>query len=193
MLHAQTKCLDRIVAEMKALSRAQDSAEIKIRELALLPTGTRNLGDRRGAFETTGDLAGEAYQAETGETWRPRRGLHTPRQTSSPPPPSMRVTSSRRGWTTRPGRTCLKAPSSWSRAVSRPRTQCHPAHPRPRLHRCRHCRGDRRATRPARLSASPRTQSPFGLLTALFAGVESRSHVARSTNFPRRSALGSHT
>ena len=41
------------------------------------PAPTKNLGDRRDAFETMRDAAADAYRAETGDTWRPRRGSHT--------------------------------------------------------------------------------------------------------------------
>ena len=81
MLHAQTqrldRAIDRIAPEMKDLGRAQDGTEIKARELELLTDRAQNLGGRRDAFETMRDLAADAYQAETGDTWRPRHGSHT--------------------------------------------------------------------------------------------------------------------
>ena len=80
-LHAQTQRLDRAVdrltPQMRDLERAQDGTEIKVRELELVIERARNLGDRRDAFEELRDTAADAYRAETGEVWRPRRGSHT--------------------------------------------------------------------------------------------------------------------
>ena len=56
---------------------AQDGTEINARELELVTDRARNLGDRRDAFERLRDTAVDAYRAETGEVWRPRRGSHT--------------------------------------------------------------------------------------------------------------------
>ena len=47
---------------------------MKSRELELVTDRAQNLGDRRDAFETMRDAAADAYRAETGDTWRPRRG-----------------------------------------------------------------------------------------------------------------------
>ena len=78
MLHAQTQRLDRGVdrlsPELRDLQREQDGTEIKSRELELVTDRAQNLGDRRDAFEKMRDLAADAYRAETGDTWRPRRG-----------------------------------------------------------------------------------------------------------------------
>ena len=50
---------------------------MKSRELELVTDRAQNLGDRRDAFEQMRDAAADAYRAETGDTWRPRRGSHT--------------------------------------------------------------------------------------------------------------------
>ena len=80
MLDAQSRRLDRgvdrLVPELKELERAQDGTEINARELELMTDRARNLGDRRDAFEQMRDTAADAYRAETGEVWRPRRGSH---------------------------------------------------------------------------------------------------------------------
>ena len=81
MLDAQTQRLDRaadrLIPEMRDLQREQDGSEIKSRELELITDRTRNLGERRDAFEQLRDAAADAYRIETGDTWRPRRGSHT--------------------------------------------------------------------------------------------------------------------
>ena len=83
MLHAQAgridRTADRIVLEMRDLERAQDGTEVKALELERLTERAHNLGDRRDAFETMRDFAGEAYRVETGQVWRPRQGSHTSR------------------------------------------------------------------------------------------------------------------
>ena len=80
MLDAQVRRLDRSVdrlsPELRDLQREQDGTEIKSRELELVTQRAQNLGDRRDAFETMRDAVAEQYRAETGETWRPRRGSH---------------------------------------------------------------------------------------------------------------------
>ena len=80
MLHAQTQRLDRSVdrltPELRDLQRDQDGSEIKSRELELVTDRAQNLGDRRDAFEKMRDAAADAYRAETGSAWRPRRGSH---------------------------------------------------------------------------------------------------------------------
>ena len=81
MLDAQTKRLDRaadkLLPDLRDLQRAQDGTEIKSRELELVTDRAQNLTDRRDAFEIMRDEAAEAYRADTGSTWRPRRGSHT--------------------------------------------------------------------------------------------------------------------
>ena len=81
MLHAQMQRLDRgvdkLTPEMRDLQRAQDSTEVKARELELVTERARNLGDRRDAFETMRDAAAEQYRGLTGDVWRPRHGSHT--------------------------------------------------------------------------------------------------------------------
>ena len=81
MLHAQAgridRTADRIVLEMRDLERAQDGTEVKALELERLTERAHSLGDRRDAFETMRDFAGEAYRVETGQVWRPRQGSHT--------------------------------------------------------------------------------------------------------------------
>ena len=83
MLHSQVqrldRAVDRIVPEMKDLETAQDGTEVKAWELQLLTDRARNLGDRRDAFEKMRDIAADAYRAETGDVWRPRRGSHVSR------------------------------------------------------------------------------------------------------------------
>ena len=80
MLHAQTQRLDRgvdrLTPELRDLQRDQDGSEIKSRELELVTERAQNLGDRRDAFEKMRDAVAEQYRAETGDTWRPRRGSH---------------------------------------------------------------------------------------------------------------------
>ena len=71
------RATDRLLPEMRDLERAQDGTEVKARELELITDRARNFGDRRDAFETMRDLAADAYRAETGDVWRPRRGSHT--------------------------------------------------------------------------------------------------------------------
>ncbi len=81
MLDAQVRRLDRSVdrlaPEIRDLQRAQDGTEINARELELTTHRAHNFGDRRDAFEQMRDAAATAYRAETGDTWRPRRGSHT--------------------------------------------------------------------------------------------------------------------
>ena len=80
MLDAQARRLDRTVdklsPELRDLQSAQDGSEVKSRELELVTDRAQNLGDRRDAFEQMRDAAADAYRAETGNTWRPRRGSH---------------------------------------------------------------------------------------------------------------------
>ncbi len=80
MLHAQTQRIDRgvdrLTPELRDLQRDQDGTEIRSRELELVTDRAQNLGDRRDAFETLRDAVAEQYRAETGDTWRPRRGSH---------------------------------------------------------------------------------------------------------------------
>ncbi len=80
MLHAQTqridRSVDRLTPELRDLQRDQDGTEIRSRELELVTHRAQNLGDRRDAFETLRDAVAEQYRAETGDTWRPRRGSH---------------------------------------------------------------------------------------------------------------------
>ena len=80
MLDSQTRRLDRaadrLMPELRDLQRAQDGTEIKSRELELVTDRAQNLTDRRDAFEIMRDAAAEAYRADTGDTWRPRRGSH---------------------------------------------------------------------------------------------------------------------
>ena len=80
MLDAQTQRLDRaadkLMPDLRDLQRAQDGTEIRARELELTTARAQNLTDRRDAFEIMRDQAAEAYRAETGSLWRPRRGLH---------------------------------------------------------------------------------------------------------------------
>ena len=78
MLDAQVRRLDRSVdrlaPKIRDLQRAQDGTEINARELELTTHRAQNFGDRRDAFEQMRDAAATAYRAETGDTWRPRRG-----------------------------------------------------------------------------------------------------------------------
>ncbi len=80
MLDGQVRRLDRaadrLMPELRDLQRAQDGTEIKSRELELTTDRAQNLTHRRDAFETMRDTAAEAYRADTGDTWRPRRGSH---------------------------------------------------------------------------------------------------------------------
>ena len=81
MMDAQTQRLDRaadrLLPDLRDLQRAQDGTEIKSRELELTTARAQNLTDRRDAFEIMRDTAADAYRAETGSVWRPRRGSHT--------------------------------------------------------------------------------------------------------------------
>ena len=81
MLDSQTKRLDRaadkLTPQLRDLQRDQDGTEIKSLELELLTSRAQNLGDRRDAFERMRDEAADAYRADTGSVWRPRRGSHT--------------------------------------------------------------------------------------------------------------------
>ena len=80
MLDSQVRRLDRaadrLMPELRDLQRAQDGTEIKSRELELVTDRAQNLTHRRDAFEIMRDAAAEAYRADTGDTWRPRRGSH---------------------------------------------------------------------------------------------------------------------
>ena len=79
-LDAQTQRLDRaadrLIPGVRELQREQDGSEIRSRELELATDRAQNLSGRRDAFEQLRDAAAEAYRAETGEVWRPRRGSH---------------------------------------------------------------------------------------------------------------------
>ena len=81
MLDSQTRRLDReadrLMPELRDLQRGQDGTEIGSLELELVTHRAQCLTDRRDAFETMRDHAAEAYRAETGNVWRPRRGSHT--------------------------------------------------------------------------------------------------------------------
>ena len=66
--------VDKLAPELCDLQSAQDGTEVKSRELELVTDRAQNLGDRRDAFEQMRDEAADAYRAETGDTWRPRRG-----------------------------------------------------------------------------------------------------------------------
>ncbi len=68
------RSVDRLSPELRDLQDAQDGTEVKSRELELVTDRAQNLGDRRDAFEQMRDAAADAYRAETGDTWRPRRG-----------------------------------------------------------------------------------------------------------------------
>ena len=80
MLDGQVRRLDRaadkLLPDLRDLQRAQDGTEIKSRELELVTDRAQNLTARRDAFEVMRDAAAEAYRADTGDTWRPRRGSH---------------------------------------------------------------------------------------------------------------------
>ena len=71
------RSVDRLTPKLRDLQAVQDGTEINARELELVTDRARNLGDRRDAFERLRDTAADAYRAETGEVWRPRRGSHT--------------------------------------------------------------------------------------------------------------------
>ena len=81
MLDSQTQRLDRtadkLTPQLRDLQREQDGTEIKSLELELVTDRARNLTARRDAFERMRDEAADAYRAETGSVWRPRRGSHT--------------------------------------------------------------------------------------------------------------------
>ena len=81
ILDAQTRRLDReadrLMPELRDLQHSQDGTEIKSLELEMTTHRAQCLTDRRDAFERMRDEAAEAYRAETGSTWRPRRGSHT--------------------------------------------------------------------------------------------------------------------
>ena len=81
MLDNQTQRLDRaadkLTPQLRDLQREQDGTEIKSLELELVTDRARNLTARRDAFERMRDEAADAYRAETGGIWRPRRGSHT--------------------------------------------------------------------------------------------------------------------
>ena len=81
MLDAQTRRLDReadrLMPELRDLQRSQDGTEIRSLELETITHRAQCLTDRRDAFETMRDRAADAYRAETGSVWRPRRGSHT--------------------------------------------------------------------------------------------------------------------
>ena len=68
------RSVDRLSPELRDLQTSQDGTEIKSRELELVTDRAQNFGDRRDAFEKMRDLTADAYRAETGNTWRPRRG-----------------------------------------------------------------------------------------------------------------------
>ncbi len=70
------RAVDRLLPELRDLQRAQDGTEIKSRELELTTDRAQHLTHRRDAFEIMRDAAAEAYRADTGDTWRPRRGSH---------------------------------------------------------------------------------------------------------------------
>ena len=80
MLDSQTNRLDRaadkLVPELRDLQRSQDGTEIRSLELEMTTHRAQCLTDRRDAFERMRDEAAEAYRAETGGMWRPRRGSH---------------------------------------------------------------------------------------------------------------------
>ena len=68
------RSVDRLSPELRDLQTSQDGTEIKSRELELVTDRAQNFGDRRDAFEKMRDAAADAYRADTGGTWRPRRG-----------------------------------------------------------------------------------------------------------------------
>ena len=78
IMHAQIQRLDgardRIVPDIRDLIHAQDGSEVKANQLETLTERARNLGDRRDAFEKMRDRAANAYLAQTGSRWHPRRG-----------------------------------------------------------------------------------------------------------------------
>ena len=78
IMHAQIQRLDgardRIVPDIRDLIHAQDGSEVKANQLETLTERARNLGDRRDAFEKMRDRAANAYLAQTGNRWHPRRG-----------------------------------------------------------------------------------------------------------------------
>ena len=80
MLDAQTQRLDRaadkLMPDLRDLQTSQDGTEIKSRELELVTDRAQNLTARRDAFEQMRDAAADAYRADTGSMWRPRRGSH---------------------------------------------------------------------------------------------------------------------
>ncbi len=80
MLDAQVRRLDRaadrLVPELRDLTRSQDGSEVRSRELELVTDRSKSLTARRDAFEALRDAAAEAYREATGSTWRPRRGSH---------------------------------------------------------------------------------------------------------------------
>ena len=71
------RSVDRLAPKLRDLQSAQNGSEVKSRELELVTDRTRNLGDRRDAFEQMRDAIAERYRAETGNVWRPRRGSYT--------------------------------------------------------------------------------------------------------------------
>ena len=80
MLDAQVRRLDRaadrLVPELRDLTRGQDGSEIRSRELELVTDRSKSLTARRDAFEALRDTAADCYREATGSTWRPRRGSH---------------------------------------------------------------------------------------------------------------------
>ncbi len=70
------RATDKLTPELRDLQTSQDGSEVKSRELELVIDRAQNLGDRRDAFEQMRDEAADAHRAETGDTWRPRRGSH---------------------------------------------------------------------------------------------------------------------
>ena len=61
------------------LKRAQDGTEITAHALETKTYRARILGDRSDAFEQMRDFAADAYNVETGKTWRPRNRSHVSR------------------------------------------------------------------------------------------------------------------
>ncbi|MYG28428.1 MAG: DUF2493 domain-containing protein [Boseongicola sp. SB0677_bin_26] len=80
MLDAQVRRLDRaadkLVPELRDLTRSQDGSEVRSRELELVTDRSKSLTARRDAFEALRDTAAESYRDATGSTWRPRTGSH---------------------------------------------------------------------------------------------------------------------
>ncbi len=78
MLHAQRldRSVDKLTPELQDLQRTQDGSEIRSLELDLTTDRAQCLTARRDAFKTLRNEAAEAYRADTGDTWRPRRGSH---------------------------------------------------------------------------------------------------------------------